>query len=101
MPGHLLEHILEHGTGFMMWAVTQDAMALRLGIGGAHLFLQRRGLLDMALLAPFAETDEMLLEPLDRVAQRPELLLIAGPVARGVIAGRVRGDAVGEQLDQG
>ena len=42
----------------------------------------------------------MLLQPLDRIAQRPVLAFVAGPVAGGVVARRMRRNAVGEELDQ-
>src|SRR5262249_10860132 len=53
------------------------------------------------LLGPFAELDEVLLEAVHRIAQRPLLAFVRGAVARGVVAGGVAFLAVGEVLDQG
>ena len=44
--------------------------------------------------------DEVPLEPLDRVAERPRLPLVGRPVPRRVVGGRVGGDPVGDPLDQ-
>jgi hypothetical protein len=52
-------------------------------------------------LVPFAEADQMELQPLDRIAERPMLALRLRPVAAGVVARRMALDAIGEHLDQG
>ena len=54
----------------------------------------------MALLGPFAELDQMPLQPLDRIAERPVLLIVLGAIARRIVAGGMRGGAVGHQFDQ-
>ena len=65
-------------------AVAQRALLLRLLLGGAdlvaELFLQRL----VALLVPFAEPDQMLLQPRDRIAERPG--------GAGILAGDRRSD---------
>ncbi len=52
------------------------------------------------LLRPFAELDQMLLEPFDRIAERPVLLVVLGAIASRVVAGRMRGGTIRHQLDQ-
>ena len=67
--------------------------------GGADLLdgvLQRGG---VTLVVPFADDGQMLAQTFDRIAQRPFLMLVAGAIAAGVVGGRVRGAAIGEELD--
>ena len=54
----------------------------------------------MALLRPLAQIDQVLLEPLDGIAQRPMFVIVLGAVARRIVAGGMRGCAIGDQLDQ-
>ena len=41
------------------------------------------------------------LQPLDRIAERPVLPLVAGTIAARIVARRMRRGAIGEKLDQG
>ena len=59
--------------------------------------LLMQGLLQ--LVRPFAQADEVMLQPLDGVAQRPALGLVGRAVAGGIVAGRVAFGAIGEMLD--
>ena len=68
------------------------------GADGGVDFLVERG---VALVVPFAERDEMRLQPRDRVAQRPFLGLALGAVAGRVVGGRMALGAIGEEFDQG
>ena len=55
----------------------------------------------MPLLGPLAERDQVLLEALDRIAERPLLVVVLRAVTRRIVAGRVCRAAVGHVLDQG
>src|SRR6185437_8063695 len=81
-------------------ALGQRAKARGLLPTGEHvrleLFLERR----MALIGPFAEADQVLLQPGDGVAERPGRAFLLRPVARRIVAGRVRARPVGDVLDQ-
>src|SRR5205085_4900333 len=68
VPGHLLVDILEHGLGAVMRTLAQDAVALCLGIGGAHLLLKFGGEPLVLLVTPFADQDQMRLQAFDRIA---------------------------------
>src|SRR5206468_8416390 len=52
------------------------------------------------LLVPFADRDEMRLQALDRIPERPRLGLGRGAIAGRVVGGRMALGAVGEELDQ-
>ena len=54
----------------------------------------------VALVVPFAERDQVRLQPLDRVAERPRLGLVGRAVAGGIVRGRMALGAIGEELDQ-
>jgi hypothetical protein len=54
----------------------------------------------VALVVPFADRDEMVLQPLDRVAERPGRRLSSGAILQWIVRGRMAFDAVGEMLDQ-
>src|SRR5579859_4741688 len=87
VPGHFLIDVLEHGLGARRRALIQRAVGFRLlgGLGDVvrQLFLQRL----LLLLGPFAELDQMLLEALQGIAQRPAGGLVGGTVFAGVVAG--------------
>ena len=74
-----------------------SASFLRGDDGVPHLRLG----LDVALLAPGADPDEMVLEPDDRIAERPGIGFGLGPVGRRVVRGGMRADPVGDVFDEG
>jgi hypothetical protein len=55
----------------------------------------------VALLVPLAEADQMLLEAIQRIAERPGLARTLWPVGGGIIGRGMSLDPVGEELDQG
>ena len=55
----------------------------------------------VAVLVPFAEREQMRLQPLDRVAERPRLGFVDRAVAARVVRGRMALGAIGEEFDQG
>ena len=71
MPGQLLEHVLEHRGDVEIGVGLEGAELLRLLLGGADLGVELVELRLVALVVPFAERDQMLLQPLDRIAERP------------------------------
>ena len=78
----------------------QDAELFGFLLRGADLgvaFGVDRG---VALVVPFADRDEVRLQPLDRVAQRPGLGFVPGPVAGRIVGGRMALGAIGEEFDQ-
>ena len=84
MPGKLLEHVLEHRGDVEIGVGLEGAELLRLLLGGADLGVEAVELGLVALVVPFAERDEMLLQPRDRIAERPRRAGILGAVdARG------------------
>src|SRR5262245_31507584 len=100
VPGHLLVDVLEHGPRVVVRRLALDAVLLRFGIGRPHEFLELGVERGVALLAPLAEPDQVLLETEYRIAQRPMQALVARPVAARIVAGRVRRHAIGVELDQ-
>src|SRR5665213_3169753 len=49
---------------------------------------------------PFAEPDHVLFQPFDRIAKRPFFPLARRPVLAGIVAGRMAGGPIREELDQ-
>src|SRR5216684_6057511 len=97
---HLLENVLEHQVRIETRPFAHRAVGHRLLPAGADQGVQLSGERPMALFGPFAERDQMLLEALDGVAERPMLLVVLRAVARRIIAGRMRRGTIGHQLDQ-
>src|SRR3546814_15827398 len=71
VPGHFLEHILEHGIERLMEADAQDTVLLGLLGGRLHLLRQFPIHFGVPFLIPYAKADQMLLQADDRVAKRP------------------------------
>lgn len=71
MPGHLLEHAVEQRVQRLVEAVAEDAVLLGLLLRTLHLLGELEILRGVAILVPFADRDEMVLQPLDRIADRP------------------------------
>src|SRR5665213_210151 len=99
VPGHLLEHVLEHRRHAGTRAAGEGAVALGLLAGRAHrlgeLLFQRRVL----VVRPRSQRHQVAREPRDRIAQRPSRRLLGRPVAAGIVAGRVALGPIGDQLD--
>ena len=87
---HLLIHVLEHGARVERRTLGEGAVAHRLLPAGAsrapRALLQRR----VPLFRPLAEGDQVLLQALDRIAQRPCLPFVLRAIARRIIARRMR-----------
>src|SRR5678815_4851083 len=97
---HVLVDVLEHRLERRRVAVEERAVLGRFLERGRDLGIELlRGRL-VPGLGPRAETDQVLLQPRDRIAEREVLRLVAGPVARRIVGGRVRAGAVGDPLDQ-
>src|SRR5689334_9738833 len=84
---HFLEHVLEHRARvvrrrFAEGAVAGGFLELRLHVLG-ELGHQRV----VALLVPFLGGDEVLLEALDRIAERPVLPFVGRAIGGGIVAG--------------
>ena len=54
----------------------------------------------LALFRPFADRNQVILQALDRIAERPLLVVVLRPIARRIVAGRMRGGAIRDVLDQ-
>ena len=76
-------------------------MAFRLFRRLQHLRLDLGLHLLVAFLAPGADPDEVDLQPLDRIAQRPGGPFVLGAVFRRVVRSRMRAGAVGHPFDEG
>src|SRR6476619_2153479 len=99
VPRHLGIDVVEDGFDVGAALFGQDAELLRFllrGADGGVDFGIERGI---ALIVPFAERDEVLLEAHDRVAERPRLGFAGGAVAGRVVGGRMALGPVGEELD--
>src|SRR5271155_4273155 len=77
---HFLEHVLEHQIGIELRPLVQRAVGHRLLPTRVDQALEFRGERAMTLFRPFAELDQMLLEPLDRIPERPVLLIVFGAI---------------------
>src|SRR5882757_6374857 len=98
MLRHLLEHVLEHQIGIEPRTVGHRAEGdcfLPARADQCIEFLAQRL---MTLLGPFAQCDQVLFEPLDRIAQGPMFLIVLGAVAGRIVAGRVSRGAIGHQF---
>src|SRR3546814_6938750 len=72
MPRHLLVDALEQRIERLVEAVAEDTVFLGLLLRRTHLFGEVEVHRRLPLLVPFAELDQMILEPRDRIAQRSE-----------------------------
>src|SRR5690606_20577484 len=100
MLGHLLEYILEHEVGIEPRALVQGAVPGRLAPCGRYLLVEFLRERRVALLRPLTQRDEMLLEALDRIAERPALIFVLRTVARRIVAGRMGRGTIGHMFDQ-
>src|ERR1700730_6636461 len=97
---HLLENVLEHQVRIEARPFAHRAEGHRFLPAGPDQRVEFSGECPMTLFGPLAEGNQVLLEPLDGVAERPMLLVVLGAVARRIIAGRMRRGTIGHQLDQ-
>src|SRR5688572_17677120 len=93
--GHFLEDVLEHQPGVEPRRLGERAVADRFLPGARHFFLELRDERLVALRRPFAEGDEVVLEPVDGVSERELLVIVLGAVARRIVARRMRGRTIG------
>src|SRR3954463_4641083 len=91
-----LEHVPRGG----LRAGMERPVRLGLLLGGDHLVQDLRLALLVALIGPDAAADQVVLEPEDRVPERPGVGLRFRPVGRWVVGGRVRPGPVGDVLDE-
>src|SRR3984885_5254507 len=101
MLRYFLEHVLEHEVGVQLGTLARGSVGHSLLPARHDQRLELGAERPMALLGPFAELDQMLLEPLDGTAERPVLLIVLGAIARRIVARGMCGRAVGHELDQG
>src|SRR5882757_3113147 len=97
---HILEHVLEHQVRIEARAFAHRAEGHRLLPAGHDQRVQFSGECPVAFFGPFAESNQVSLEPLDGVTEGPMLLVVFRAVARRIIAGRMRRGTIGHQLDQ-
>src|SRR3546814_18945487 len=100
MPRHLLVDALEQRIERLVEAVAEDTVFLGLLLRRTHLFGEVEVHRRLPLLVPFAELDQMILEPRDRIAQRPRRRLARRAILRRTVRGRVAFGALGARCDQ-
>lgn len=100
MRRHLLVDALEHVTRRWLASRMQRAEAL-------SFFLRRNDRVEnfslrllVTIIRPDAAPDQMVLQPNDRIPQRPSVGLGFWPVGRRIIRSGMRADTVGDILDQ-
>src|SRR3546814_13010086 len=100
VPGHFLEHILEHGIERLMEADAQDTVLLGLLGGRLHLLRRFPTPFGVPFLIPYATAVQMLLQANDRVAKRPCRPLFVRTILGGNAARRMTFGPQGDILDQ-
>src|SRR5271156_4441539 len=100
MFGYLFEYVLEHQIGIEPGALAHRAEGRRFLPARRHQRFEFRRQRLVARFRPLPEPDQVLLEPQNGIAQRPVLMIVLGSIARGVVAGGMRGAAIGDQLNQ-
>src|SRR5437773_377902 len=100
MRRHVLVNVLKHRGRIKSRALRQGAVFHRLlptcGDVSLELLLQ----CSMAILGPFAESNQMLLQTYDGITQRPGLPFVLRTVPRRVITRGMCRCAVGDMLDE-
>ena len=100
MARHLLVDLLEHRRRARLRPVMQRAMTFGF-LGGVQNLGVDLGLhLPVALLAPCADPNQVNLQPLDRIAERPGGPFVLGAIFRRIVRRRVGAGAVGHPFDQ-
>src|SRR3954471_18647250 len=74
--GHFLEHVLEQQVAVQTRAVGQRAVLHGLLPAFRYLCFKFLGERGVALLGPFAQRDQVILEAHDRIAERPLLVVV-------------------------
>ena len=87
MPGHFLKNILEHRLERLMHAMPQYTVRLCLFLGFLDQIGQLVMLRLMLLVAPFAQQDEVLFQPIDGITQRPFFKLLGSTIGTRIIRG--------------
>src|SRR3954469_21498506 len=100
MRWHVFVDVLEHRRCIQERTLGQRAELDRFFPTRGDMRLQLLFQGAVTLLGPLTERNEMLLQSIDRVPQRPRLVLILRTVPRRVITGRVSSRAIGDVLDQ-
>ena len=95
-----LEHAVEQAVERLVQAVAQDTVRLGRLLRGADFLGDFAVLRGVALLVPFAQCDQVILQPPDRIAQRPRRRLARRAILGGIVGGGVPLGAIGEMLDQ-
>src|SRR4051812_1867127 len=90
-----VEHLLQRR---LRASMRSARFTFRHGVG--NLASERFRQSGVPRVVPRTQHDEMLLQPLDGIAEGPVRRLIFGPVFRGIIACGVAGRPIGEELDQ-
>src|SRR5689334_10897236 len=79
MLRHVVIDVVEHGERIRARSFVQRAVRARFLPGLRDVLLALRDERPLLLLAPFAQRDEMILQPIDGIAQRPRGFLIFRP----------------------
>src|SRR3984885_8685963 len=85
MTRHLLVDLLEHRRRARLRAIMQRAVALGLLRGVENFRVDLSLHLSVALRAPGADANEVNLQPLDRIAQRPGGPFVLGAIFRRIV----------------
>ena len=94
------EYVLEHGFRIELRAVGERAVRDRFAPCGRDLLLALFRQHVLAFVRPLAERDQVRLQALDRIAQRPMFVIILGSIARRIVAGGMRSGAISHMFDQ-
>ncbi|KIT99872.1 hypothetical protein QU38_02845, partial [Staphylococcus aureus] len=100
VPGDRLEHAFEHRFEGLVHAVAEDAVLFGFLLRRLDQFGELEVLRGVARLVPFADGDEMFLQPPDRVAERPGIGLARRTIGGGIVRRRMAFGAISEMLDQ-
>src|SRR5919109_2565917 len=85
--GKFLVHVLEHQQPVEARALVQRTVGHGLLPRGLHLGVELGVQLLVLLVAPLAARDEVLLEALDGIAQRPVVVVVLRAITSGIVAG--------------
>ena len=78
VPRHVRVNVLEHAPMSSLPCCGQDAELLGFLLRGAHCGVAFGDHGRVALLVPFADRDQVRLQALDRIAERPQLGFVVG-----------------------
>ena len=100
MPGDLGVDVVEHGLDAVLALLGKDAELLGFLLRSTDRRVAFRGHGCVTLFIPFTERDEVRLQPLDRVAERPQLGFVGRAIAGRIVRRGVSFRAIGEELDE-